>query len=100
MTPRLRVVLVLAAAGLAACGEPDGAPQEAILQRSDGPVVFRLDDESRVERRATACGMLSSTLLTLLVVPVFYVGLDRLAEAGRSALRRLLRRAGPSLETS
>ncbi len=32
-------------------------PEEAILQRSDGPVVFLVDEDSRVERRVIATGM-------------------------------------------
>ncbi len=40
---------------------------------------------------ATAAGMLSSTLLTLLVVPVFYLLFDDAAEAAGRRLRRLLR---------
>ena len=32
-------------------------PEEAILQRSDGAVVFRLDEDSRVERRVIAPGL-------------------------------------------
>jgi HAE1 family hydrophobic/amphiphilic exporter-1 len=42
---------------------------------------------------ATGCGMISSTLLTLLVVPVFYLVLDDLVEGAKRRLRRLLRRA-------
>jgi HAE1 family hydrophobic/amphiphilic exporter-1 len=38
---------------------------------------------------ATALGMFSSTLLTLLVVPVFYLFLDDLAEAVKRGFRRL-----------
>jgi len=34
-------------------------PEEAVLQRSDGAVVFRLDEEGRVERRVIATGMLA-----------------------------------------
>jgi HAE1 family hydrophobic/amphiphilic exporter-1 len=41
---------------------------------------------------ATGSGMLSSTLLTLVVVPVFYLVLDDAIEAARRRLRRLLRR--------
>jgi predicted nucleic acid-binding protein len=37
---------------------------------------------------ATAAGMLSSMLLTLLVVPVFYLVFDDLAERLRARLRR------------
>jgi hypothetical protein len=38
---------------------------------------------------ATACGMLSSTLLTLIVVPVFYLLVDDAAEWLKSQFRRL-----------
>jgi hypothetical protein len=38
---------------------------------------------------ATAAGMLSSTALTLLVVPVFYLLFDDAAEAVKRAARRL-----------
>jgi len=41
---------------------------------------------------ATAAGMFSSTLLTLLVVPVFYVVLDNGVESLKRGVRRLLRR--------
>ncbi len=41
---------------------------------------------------AVAAGMLSSTLLTLIVVPVFYVVLDDFVESVKTRLRRLLRR--------
>jgi HAE1 family hydrophobic/amphiphilic exporter-1 len=41
---------------------------------------------------ATAAGMFSSTLLTLLVVPVFYLLLDDFAEGLKARARRLLRR--------
>jgi hypothetical protein len=46
---------------------------------------------------ATAAGMTSSMLLTLLIVPVFYLKLDD----GVEALRRLLRRRStpPSLSS-
>jgi hypothetical protein len=37
---------------------------------------------------ATAAGMLSSMLLTLLVVPVFYLVFDDLAERARGGWRR------------
>ncbi|MBW2413785.1 MAG: efflux RND transporter permease subunit [Deltaproteobacteria bacterium] len=47
---------------------------------------------------ATAAGMFSSTLLTLLVVPVFYVMLDDAVDAMKRGLRRLLRRGGPTPE--
>jgi HAE1 family hydrophobic/amphiphilic exporter-1 len=43
---------------------------------------------------AVAAGMLSSTLLTLVVVPVFYVVLDNFVAAVKTRLRRLLRRPG------
>jgi HAE1 family hydrophobic/amphiphilic exporter-1 len=46
---------------------------------------------------AVAAGMLSSTLLTLLIVPVFYVVLDDGVEAFKRRLRRLLRR--PALQS-
>jgi Cu/Ag efflux pump CusA len=42
---------------------------------------------------ATAAGMLSSTALTLLVVPVFYLLFDDAAEVALRALRRLVRRS-------
>jgi HAE1 family hydrophobic/amphiphilic exporter-1 len=45
---------------------------------------------------ATAAGMFSSTGLTLLVVPVFYLVLDDSVEWLRAALRRLFRRAPPA----
>jgi HAE1 family hydrophobic/amphiphilic exporter-1 len=38
---------------------------------------------------ATAAGMFSSTLLTLLIVPVFYVVFDDAAEAVKRGARRL-----------
>jgi HAE1 family hydrophobic/amphiphilic exporter-1 len=41
---------------------------------------------------AVAAGMISSTLLTLLVVPVFYLVLDDSLERARALLRRVLRR--------
>jgi HAE1 family hydrophobic/amphiphilic exporter-1 len=41
---------------------------------------------------ATAAGMFSSTLLTLLVVPVFYIALDDGVEAVKRGVRRLFRR--------
>ncbi len=41
---------------------------------------------------AVAAGMFSSTILTLLVVPVFYIVLDDGVEALKRRLRRLLRR--------
>ena len=47
---------------------------------------------------ATGCGMISSTLLTLIVVPVFYLVLDDLVEGAKRRLRRLLRRADRSGE--
>ncbi len=47
---------------------------------------------------ATGCGMISSTLLTLLVVPVFYLVLDDLVEGAKRRLRRLLRRSEASAE--
>jgi hydrophobe/amphiphile efflux-1 (HAE1) family protein len=43
---------------------------------------------------ATGCGMISSTLLTLVVVPVFYLVLDDAVEGAKRRLRRLLRRSG------
>jgi HAE1 family hydrophobic/amphiphilic exporter-1 len=43
---------------------------------------------------ATATGMFSSTLLTLIVVPVFYLLIDDAAEWLKSALRRLFRSGG------
>ena len=47
---------------------------------------------------ATAAGMFSSTVLTLLVVPVFYIGLDNLAEGAKATVRRLFRRVEPATE--
>jgi HAE1 family hydrophobic/amphiphilic exporter-1 len=47
---------------------------------------------------ATGCGMISSTLLTLVVVPVFYLVLDDLVEGAKRRLRRLLRRSDASAE--
>jgi multidrug efflux pump subunit AcrB len=41
---------------------------------------------------AVAAGMFSSTVLTLLVVPVFYIVLDDGVEALKRRVRRLLRR--------
>ena len=41
---------------------------------------------------ATAAGMFSSTMLTLLVVPVFYLVFDDLSEWTRRTARRLARR--------
>jgi len=49
---------------------------------------------------ATGCGMISSTLLTLVVVPVFYLVLDDLVEGAKRRLRRLLRRTDESGEAS
>ena len=43
---------------------------------------------------AVAAGMFSSTLLTLVVVPVFYVALDDAMEWARARLRRLFHRSG------
>ena len=43
---------------------------------------------------ATAAGMFSATLLTLLVVPVFYLVLDGWVEALKRRLRKLMRREG------
>jgi hypothetical protein len=45
---------------------------------------------------ATAAGMFSSMMLTLLVVPVFYLVLDDLVAGARRRLRRLVGR-GPTL---
>jgi HAE1 family hydrophobic/amphiphilic exporter-1 len=45
---------------------------------------------------ATVAGMVSSTGLTLLVVPVFYLVLDDFAELVKRGARRLLQRPGPS----
>ncbi len=45
---------------------------------------------------ATVAGMVSSTVLTLLVVPVFYLALDDFAELVKRGARRLLQRPGPS----
>jgi len=47
---------------------------------------------------ATGCGMISSTLLTLVVVPVFYLVLEDLVEGVKRRLRHLLRRSGASGE--
>ena len=49
---------------------------------------------------ATGCGMISSTLLTLLVVPVFYLVLDDLVEGTKRRLRAVLRRPGASGEAA
>jgi HAE1 family hydrophobic/amphiphilic exporter-1 len=45
---------------------------------------------------AVAAGMFSSTLLTLVVVPVFYVVLDDGVEWARARLRRAFRRGTAS----
>ncbi len=45
---------------------------------------------------ATAAGMFSSMLLTLIVIPVFYVVLDDAAEAIRRLPRRLFGRSSPA----
>jgi HAE1 family hydrophobic/amphiphilic exporter-1 len=42
---------------------------------------------------AVAAGMFSSTVLTLIVVPVFYIFLDDAADFARGALRRTGRRS-------
>jgi len=47
---------------------------------------------------ATAAGMLSSTLLTLLLVPVFYLLFDDAADAVKRALRRLTGSSAPQRE--
>ena len=47
---------------------------------------------------ATGCGMISSTLLTLVVVPVFYLVLDDLVEGAKRRVRRVLRRSSASAE--
>jgi HAE1 family hydrophobic/amphiphilic exporter-1 len=47
---------------------------------------------------ATGCGMISSTALTLLVVPVFYLVLDDFVEGAKRRLRHLLRRSGAPAE--
>jgi HAE1 family hydrophobic/amphiphilic exporter-1 len=47
---------------------------------------------------ATGCGMISSTALTLLVVPVFYLVLDDFVEGAKRRLRRLLRRSSAPAE--
>jgi HAE1 family hydrophobic/amphiphilic exporter-1 len=49
---------------------------------------------------ATAAGMFSSTLLTLLVVPVFYLVLDDSAEWVRAHWRRLRGREGDAQEAA
>ncbi|MFP8873478.1 MAG: efflux RND transporter permease subunit, partial [Myxococcota bacterium] len=49
---------------------------------------------------ATAAGMLSSTVLTLLLVPVFYVLFDDAAEGAKRGLRRLLGAEAPTPEPS
>jgi hypothetical protein len=49
---------------------------------------------------ATGCGMISSTLLTLVVVPVFYLVLDDLVEGSKRRLRRLVGRSKASAEIS
>ena len=45
---------------------------------------------------ATVAGMFSSTLLTLLVIPVFYVVLDDFSDLVKRGVRRLLGRPDPS----
>ncbi len=45
---------------------------------------------------ATVAGMISSTVLTLLVVPVFYLTLDYFAELVKRGARGLVQRPGPS----
>jgi HAE1 family hydrophobic/amphiphilic exporter-1 len=47
---------------------------------------------------AVAAGMFSSTLLTLLVVPVFYIVLDDAVDALKAGLRRVLRRGSVPAE--
>ena len=47
---------------------------------------------------ATGCGMISSTLLTLVVVPVFYLVLDDAVEGAKRRVRRLLKRPDASAE--
>jgi HAE1 family hydrophobic/amphiphilic exporter-1 len=49
---------------------------------------------------ATGCGMISSTLLTLLVVPVFYLVLDDLVENAKRRLRRALGRSDAPAEVT
>ena len=44
--------------------------------------------------------MISSTLLTLVVVPVFYLVLDDLVEGMKRRLRAVLRRTGASGEVA
>ncbi len=45
---------------------------------------------------ATAAGMFSSTLLTLLIVPVFYLALDDVSEWVLRHVRGLLGREAPA----
>jgi hypothetical protein len=47
---------------------------------------------------AVAAGMFSSTMLTLLVVPVFYIVLDDAVDALKAGLRRVLRRGSVPAE--
>jgi HAE1 family hydrophobic/amphiphilic exporter-1 len=47
---------------------------------------------------ATGCGMISSTALTLLVVPVFYLVLDDFVEGAKRRVRSVLRRSDASAE--
>ena len=47
-------------------------------------------------RARPACGMFTSAFLTLLVVPVFYIGLDNLAEGAVRRLRRLFSGGEPA----
>ena len=49
---------------------------------------------------ATAAGMFSSTLLTLLVVPVFYLIFDDATDAAKRGLRRLARVSAEPTTTS
>ena len=49
---------------------------------------------------ATAAGMFSSTVLTLLLVPVFYILFDDAMEGAKRGLRRLLGTSAPTPEAS
>ncbi len=57
-------------------------------------VGFGPGSESRAPMAiATAAGMFSSTLLTLLIVPVFYLVFDDMADAAKRGLRRVVGRS-------
>jgi membrane fusion protein (multidrug efflux system) len=58
-------------------------PEEAILQRADGPVVFRLIGEDRVERRSVELGVFQDGLVE---VRSGLAGGDRVVARGHSRL--------------